>query len=192
MFSHAFAMYSLDTLRMSSPSLITSLLLLSCPWAWGSSFSSWFHSSWFSRQKLWRTAQATGISLANEILLTSHFSSIHQCFFSIPKAHSTATLAPNKALLKALSSGSLVASGNGFWSQEASGYALSPPRWGLISLSPTYTESPVRIWLCSARSNIVLFCKTLASCILLGKPDAKSRKCFLPSTVAWTMKSCFW
>ena len=85
MFSHAFAMYSLDTLRTSSPSLITSLLLLSCPWAWGSSFSSWFHSSWFSRQKLWRTAQATGISLANEILLSSHFSSIHQCFLASQK-----------------------------------------------------------------------------------------------------------
>ena len=33
-----------------------------------------------------------------------------------------------------------------------------------------------------ARSNIVLFRWTLASCILPGKPDAKSRKHFLPST----------
>ena len=49
-----------------------------------------------------------------KFLLSSRFPSIRQRFCNIPKAHSTATLAPDKALLKAISSGSLVASGNGF------------------------------------------------------------------------------
>ena len=71
---------------------------------------------------------AIAILFANEILLSSRFPSIRQRFFNMPKVHSTATLVADKALLKAITSGSLVAQGNGIGSQEAGGYALSPTK----------------------------------------------------------------
>ena len=63
----------------------------------GSSLSSSFQSSRFNRQKLLKTAQAIAILFANEILLSSSFPSIRQQFFNMPKVHSTATLAADKA-----------------------------------------------------------------------------------------------
>ena len=61
------------------------------------------------------------IWFANEILLSNRFPSIRQRFFNMPKAHSTATLAADKALLKAISSGSLVVSRMAFEAKKLEG-----------------------------------------------------------------------
>lgn len=115
-------------------SLLTSSLLLSCTWSRGSSLSSSFQQSWFRRQKLPSTTQATAI----EILLSSCFR-VYACEFLASQKPILLLLylypPANKALLGASSYESLAASGNGFWSQEARGYALSPTKYSLMSVS---------------------------------------------------------
>ena len=60
------------------------------------------------------------------MLASSMHWKIRHLFFKIRNAHTTLTVADDRALLNRISSGSLVPSQKGFWSLEEMKYALSP------------------------------------------------------------------
>ena len=83
--------------------------------------------------------------IANSRELSKRFCSTLHLLFKIPNALSTVTLTLLNSLLKVCSSGSLVPSGKGFISQGACGYALSPTRYGRMSLPPIVTTGACNI-----------------------------------------------